>query len=86
MYKRAILKIISVLCSVAALVVATMTILINSMLYFNSNRDSSVTIIGGADGHTAIFISTNPQMDIFLIGVLFAGIAGAIALYLGRDK
>lgn len=68
------------------MVVATMTILFNAIQYFSEYEKGALTIIGGSDGPTAIYLSINPNVDALGIGLLFAAIAGLIAIYLGKDK
>ncbi len=52
-----------------------------------SQPSSSVGIIGGADGPTAIFLTTSPDAGSFLVGtVLGVGVALVILWWIRRRK
>ena len=55
------------------------------MVLFNKAYNASIGIIGGADGPTAIFVTTNPASRVFpsvglYILLLVMGIVGFLAL------
>ena len=47
--------------------------IIGSALYFGLNKDTSIGVIGGADGPTSIFVSENNDLDKKVSDVLLSG-------------
>ena len=54
-----------------------------------ANEAASIGIIGGADGPTAIFVTTSPGFDwdiVLMAGLLIGGIAGFLRLRRCKPK
>ena len=68
-------------------VVIILTIIATIMIFINSNKVDSVVIIGGADGPTAIYLSSRPSSTIIAI-VVFAllSITGIFYVILRKKK